>query len=177
MRKVSADLHGSFLDEGYGAASHVGCVRSSFRPPSRRDREGQGGHEERERQPPGTAASAESSRATTPQATSAACVTPWQRSDARPGTVLDAPDSLPGRPRAQEGARGHRREQPPGSCASRTAPTTTKGRSLPGAASNSFLQKSSGGSAGNPGCSRARRHAPTVAFELLRLLGHLVQRC
>ena len=115
------------------------------------------------------------SRAMTPQATSAACVNPWQGSDARPKAVLESPDSLLGRPRARGGARRHKRVQPPGSCASRTAPTTTRGSSLPGAASNSFLQKSSGGSAGNPGCSRARRRAPTVAFDLFRLPGHLVQ--
>ena len=115
------------------------------------------------------------SRAMTPQATSAACVSPWHRSNVRTKTVLGSPDSLSGRPRAQGGARWSMRALPPGDCVSRTAPTTTRGSSLTGDASNSFLQKSSGGSAGNPGCSRARRRAHTVAFELLRLLKHLVQ--
>ena len=92
------------------------------------------------------------SRAMAPQATSAACVNPWHG-----------------------GARWSMRALPPGDCVHTAAPETTRGSSLPGNAGNSFLQKSSGGSAGNPGCSRARRRAPTVAFELLRLLEHLVQ--
>ena len=92
------------------------------------------------------------SRAMAPQATSAACVNPWRG-----------------------GARWSMRALPPGDCVHTAAPETTRGSRLPGDAGTSFLQKSSGGSAGNPGCSRARRRAPTVAFELLRLLEHLVQ--
>ncbi len=115
------------------------------------------------------------SRAMTPQTTSAACVSPWQSSDARPATVLGSPDGLPGRPRARGGARGHRREQPPGSCGNNAALTTTRGSGPPGVASNGLLKKSSGGSAGDPGSSRVRRHASTVAFELLRW--HRAQRC
>ena len=92
------------------------------------------------------------SRAMTPQAMSAACVSPWQG-----------------------GARWSMRALPPGDCVHTAAPETTRGSSLPGHAGSSLLQKSSGGSAGNPGCSRARRRASTVVFELLRLLKHLVQ--
>jgi hypothetical protein len=92
------------------------------------------------------------SRAMAPQATSAACVSPWHG-----------------------GARWSMRALPPGDCVHTAAPETTRRGSLPGHAGSSLLQKSSGGSAGNPGCSRARRRAPTVAFELLRLLEHLVR--
>jgi len=101
------------------------------------------------------------SRAMTPQATSAACVSPW-------------------RSHRHGGARG-KRPCPSGKTTAVAgtyavqigSPTT--GRSKTTGTASSFLQESTRGSAGKPGCSRACRHAPTVAFELLRLLEHLVQ--
>ena len=125
------------------------------------------------------------SRAMTPQATSAACVSPWQGPSARPGTVLDSPDDLPGRPwqrHEHAGALG-RRQCPSGEttavagtyAAKIALAPTTRGSRTTGTVSNSFFQESTRGSSGKLGCSRVRRHALTVAFELLRW--HHTQRC
>ncbi len=103
------------------------------------------------------------SRAMTSQATSAACVKPWQQ---QRGEALQQKCMYPPGSYASEVARG---------APTTVASPTTRGSSQLGVASNSFLQQSSGGSAGKPGCSCARRHTLTVAFELLRLLEHLVQ--
>jgi len=104
------------------------------------------------------------SRAMTSQTMSAACVYPWRRSAARPGTVLDSPDSIPGRPQQQRprgGALREKCEHPPGDSGTETAPATTrKQQQLPG--------RKLRGAGGETWSLRARRHATTVAFELLR---------
>ena len=101
------------------------------------------------------------SRAMTPQATSAACVSPW-RSHRHGGA------------RGKKPCPSGKTTAVAGTYAVQIGSPTTGGSKTTGTA-NSFLQKSTRGSAGKPGCSRACRHAPTVAFELLRLLEHLAQ--
>ena len=165
-------------------ASHttsVACVE----PSSDNEDKNEKGKQQQGRLPPQNP-----SRAMASQATSAACVSPWHRPAARAKITVDLPGSLRGRPPQRwnlGGALEQQRERPPGrptsvagsyaakiasAHGSSASPTTTAGRS-----SWSGLQESSGGSAGKPGCSRARRRAFTVAFELLRLLKRCVQQC
>ena len=117
------------------------------------------------------------SRAMTSQAMSAACVEPCGRSAARAKTAMDPPGSLSGRPPHRTNHGGvHRlkRQYPPVGNTSVSGSSATP-RTTAGSRTRSILQESPGGSAGNPGRSRVRRHAPTVAFELLRW--HHEQRC
>ncbi len=100
------------------------------------------------------------SRATTPHAMSDACVSPWQSH--RHGGARGKKPCPSGKTTAVAGTYAVQIGSP------------TTGRSKTTGNASSFLQESTRGSAGKPGCSRACRHASTVAFELLRLLEHLV---
>ena len=101
------------------------------------------------------------SRAMTPHAMSDACVSPWQ-------------SYLHGGARGKRPCPSGKTTAVAGTYAVQIGSPTTGGSKTAGTA-NSFLQKSTRGSAGKPGCLRVRRHALTVAFELLRW--HHAQRC
>ena len=102
------------------------------------------------------------SRAMTPHAMSDAFVSPWQSH--LHGGALGKRPCPSGKTTAVAGT-----------YAVQIGTPTTRGSKKSGLASKGFLQESTRGSAGNPGRSRVRRHALTVAFELLRW--HHAQRC
>ena len=128
--------------------------------------------------------------AMTSQATSAARVDPWHRTAARAETAVEPPGSLRGRPPQRQNRGGvlklthesplRRPTSVAGSYAAKIASAsanTATSRTTRGSSSWSSLRERTGGSAGKPGCLRARRRASIVAFELLRIMEHLVQRC
>jgi hypothetical protein len=110
------------------------------------------------------------SRAMTSQAMSAACVEPCGRSAARAKTAMESPGSLSGRPpqRTNHGGVHKLKQQYPPVGNTSVSGSSATPRTTAGSRTRSILQESPGGSAGNPGRSRASRHALTVAFELLR---------
>ena len=102
------------------------------------------------------------SRAMAPHTMSGACVNPWPRR--KHGGVTGEQPHPPSETTAVAGT-----------YAAQIGSPTTRRSKTPGLAGNSFFQESSRGQAGKPGCLRVRRHALTVAFELLRW--HRAQRC
>ena len=102
------------------------------------------------------------SRAMTPHAMSDACVSPWQ-------------SYLHGGARGERPCPSGKTTAVAGTYAVQIGSPTTRESKTSGLANDSFLQESTRGSAGKPGCLRVRRDALTVAFEVLRL--HHAQRC